>query len=136
MDAFSPLYWKKSTTDKASPAGRHSAARSPLDSPLSSLYKGRQRLPGVGSSGRNSETRHHLSSRNGIQPLGRQLQVSLAHNVVPLKDRPRLVTGQLHCDPLRNTGPDQIPDRCAAEVGIRPGHPAFLQAVANAFLKL
>jgi diacylglycerol kinase family enzyme len=47
---------------------------------------------------------------------GRFLQVSGAHDVVPIEHAPRLVPGDLHRDPLGHSRVDEVPHRGPLEV--------------------
>jgi len=42
--------------------------------------------------------------------------IAWAHNAVPLKHFPRLVTGHLHCHPFGDPGSDQVSDRRPTEI--------------------
>ena len=53
---------------------------------------------------------------HAVQQLCRSRQVSLTYNVVAFEHTPRLVACHLRGHPLWDTRPNQVANRCAAEV--------------------
>src|SRR6266404_3653686 len=48
--------------------------------------------------------------------VSRVVQVALGHNVIAIKDRPSLVTGDRHGHAFRHTGPHHVPDSGAPKI--------------------
>jgi hypothetical protein len=71
-----------------------------------------------------------------IQPIEHRAGGPLvrpAHDLVAIEDRPRLVAGQTHGNPLRQPAVDQPPHHGSPEVMLsNPGTPAALHAVTQA----
>lgn len=58
----------------------------------------------------------HNGAGNPGELAGRLPKVTFTHDVVAVEDTPCLVTGYLHCNPLRNPSPDHIPNSRTPQV--------------------